>query len=100
MTKPYVELTVQLKRVAWGTSGDALVRRAVVFRSRPDGRHRVEVRADQDPQAEYEKEIEAIRLAEKAGISDRPGYAIWSETAGPVWVEPFAEGDRWTPIPR
>jgi hypothetical protein len=96
--KPYVELTVELKRVS-GDRGDAMVRRAVVFRSRPDGRHRVEVRADEDPQAEYEKDAEAHRLAERAGMCAETGYAIWSSD-GPVWVQSFAEGERWTPIPR
>jgi len=100
MTKPYVELTVELKRVPWGTRGDALVRRAVVYRSHPDGVHRFEVREHQDPQREYEREIEAMRLAEKAGIRTETGYAIWTTEDGPVWVESFAEGERWTKIPR
>jgi hypothetical protein len=49
--------------------------------------------------ASDERDREAARLA--ASWSGRPelGYAAWT-VDGPMWVETFVEGEKWTPIPR
>ena len=93
----HVVLRVRLRRVA-ADAGDCMVRRAVVYRLHPDGRHWVEVRPCEDPQAEHEREVFATELAERAGVWTETGHAVWSN--GPTWVESYVEGDRWTPIPR
>ena len=93
----HVTPRVVLKRVASDTD-DCMVRRAVVYRLHPDGRHLVEVRHDQDPQGSHERDIYATQLAERAGLWTETGRAVWED--GPFWVESFSEGERWTPIPR
>lgn len=95
---PHMSLAVRLKRVASNTD-DRLVRRAIVYRLHPAGRHYVEVRHDEDPQLAHEKDIYATQLAEKAGVWTETGRAEWTRE-GPVWIESFAEGEKWTPIPR
>lgn len=94
----HVSLRVRLRRVAADT-GDRKVRRAVVYRLHPAGVHDVEVRPEQDPQAAHEQDIYAAQLAERAGLWTHTGRAEWT-TQGPMWIESFAEGERWTPIPR
>ena len=96
---PYVVLRVKLERVVPDTGGDARVRRAIVYRLHPDGRHLVEVRPCDDPQADHERDIFATQLALRAGLWNQTGHAVWTED-GPTWIESFAEGERWTPIPR
>lgn len=96
--KPHVSLTVRLKRVASNTD-DRLVRRAIVYRIHPAGRHLLEVGHNEDPQRSHEKDIHATQLAERAGLWTETGRAEWT-TQGPTWIESFAEGERWTPIPR
>lgn len=93
-----VTLRVRLRRVASDTD-DRKVRRAIVYRLHPDGRHELEVRPDQDPQAAHERDIYATLLAERAGLWTESGRAEWT-TQGPMWIESFAEGERWTQIPR
>ena len=93
----YVTLSVRMRRVASDTD-DCTVRRAVVYRLHPDGRHLVEVRADEDPQAAHERDLWALQRAVSAGMWNEKGRAVWD--GGPFWVESFSEGERWTPIPR
>ena len=96
--KPNVTLSVRLKRVASNTD-DRLVRRAIVYRLHPAGRHLLEVRHNEDPQRVHEQDIYATQLAERAGLWTESGRAEWSPQ-GPVWIESFVEGERRTPIPR
>ena len=96
-TTPYVTLRVRMERVASNTD-DCTVRRAVVYRLHPDGRHLVEVRSDEDPQAAHERDLWATQSAVRAGLWTETGRAVWD--GGPFWVESFCEGERWTPIPR
>ena len=95
--KPHVSLTVRLKRVASNTD-DRLVRRAIVYRLHPASLHYLEV-GDEDPQAAHERDVQATQLAERAGLWTETGRAEWTRE-GPVWIESFAEGEKWTPIPR
>lgn len=94
----HVKLSVRLRRVAANTD-DRLVRRAIVYRLHPAGRHLLEVGHDQDPQAAHERDVWATQLAERAGLWTETGRAEWT-TQGPTWIESFAEGERWTKIPR
>lgn len=62
----------------------------------------------EDPRVAQELDELAAWLARQQGMTT--GYAMWwsgpgpvlelsGPYDGPVWVEPFAEGERWTPIP-
>jgi hypothetical protein len=94
----HVSLRVSLKRVASNTD-DRLVRRAIVYRLHPAGLHYLEIGRDEDPQSAHERDVRATQLAERAGLWTETGRAEWTRE-GPVWIESFAEGEKWTPIPR
>jgi hypothetical protein len=95
---PQVTLRVMLRRVASNTD-DRLVRRAIVYRVHPASLHYLEVGRDEDPQAAHERDVQATKLAELAGLWTESGRAEWT-AQGPMWIENFVEGEKWTPIPR
>jgi hypothetical protein len=112
-TSPDAVLQLRTRSVRSTDGSGSAVRVAVTERLAPHG-HWVEVRLGEDPRASNVADVEAARLASTWTGRPPHGYPLWyrgpqpgepevwgvGDYDGPIWIDAFAEGEVWTPIPQ